>query len=82
VAHVSLSVSMREDEEPPDPVLVIVVLEDTISATHPLRVMRAMYDPILRVLSPRFDADRREVPRWTPKSGHQWTPENWPPQAS
>ncbi len=22
------------------------------------------------------------VPRWTPKSGHQWTPENRPPQAS
>ena len=21
-------------------------------------------------------------PRWTPKSGHQWTPENRPPQAS
>jgi hypothetical protein len=24
----------------------------------------------------------RARPRWTPKSGHQWTPENRPPQAS
>lgn len=33
-----------------------VVLEDRIPADHPLRAMRALVDPILRDLSPQFEA--------------------------
>ncbi len=33
-----------------------VVLEDRIPADHPLRAMRALVDPMLRELSPQFEA--------------------------
>jgi transposase len=47
---------MRGDQAPQAPLFATMVLEDRIPADHPLRAVRAMVDPILRTLSPRFDA--------------------------
>jgi transposase len=47
---------MRGDQEPQAPLFATIVLEDRIPTDHPLRAVRAMVDPILRTLSPRFDA--------------------------
>jgi transposase len=47
---------MRGDQEPQTPLFATIVLEERIPADHPLRAVRALVDPILRELSPRFDA--------------------------
>jgi len=35
-----------------------------------------------RVLEGQRAAYGAQIPRWTPKSGHQWTPENRPPHVA
>ena len=47
---------MRGDERVQGTMFATVVLEDRIPATHPLRDLRRLVDPILRDLSPTFDA--------------------------
>lgn len=47
---------MRGDAPQQGMMFATVVLEDRIPADHPLRAIRAMVDPILRDLSPQFDA--------------------------
>ena len=47
---------MRGDERVQGMMFATVVLEDRIPATHPLRDLRRLVDPILRDLSPTFDA--------------------------
>jgi transposase len=47
---------MRGDERVRGTMFATVVLEDRIPGTHPLRDLRRLVDPILRDLSPTFDA--------------------------
>lgn len=47
---------MRGDERAQGMMFATVVLEDRIPATHPLRAIRRLVDPILRELSPQFEA--------------------------
>jgi transposase len=47
---------MRGDERVQGVMFATVVLEDRIPAAHPLRDLRRLVDPILRDLSPTFDA--------------------------
>jgi transposase len=47
---------MRGDERVQGMMLATVVLGDRIPASHPLRDLRRLVDPILRDLSPTFDA--------------------------
>lgn len=47
-------IAMRGGERQQGGMFSYVVLEDRIPASHPLRVMRGLVDPILRELSPRF----------------------------
>ena len=47
---------MRGDDTQPASLFSYVHLEDRIPADHPLRVLRALIDPMLGALSPRFDA--------------------------
>lgn len=47
---------MRGAEPQQSALFSYVSLEDRIPADHPLRVMRALVDPVLSELSPRFDA--------------------------
>jgi transposase len=46
---------MRGADAQPGSLFSYVALEDRIPADHPLRVMRALIDPLLVALSPRFD---------------------------
>lgn len=46
---------MRGDERAQGMMFATVVLEDRIPATHPLRDLRRLVDPLLRDLSPAFD---------------------------
>lgn len=47
---------MRGDDAQPASLFSYVHREDRIPADHPLRVIRALIDPMLVALSPRFDA--------------------------
>jgi transposase len=47
---------MRGDDTHPASLFSYIQLEDRIPADHPLRVIRALIDPMLAALSPRFDA--------------------------
>ena len=47
---------MRGNERQQGAMFSYVSIEERIPADHPLRAMRAMVDPILRELSPRFEA--------------------------
>lgn len=47
---------MRGDRRPEDQLFSYVPLEDRVPRNHPLRSIRAFVDPILKDLSPRFDA--------------------------
>ncbi len=47
---------MRGDERVQGMMFATVVLEDRIPADHPLRAIRRLVDPILRDLSPQFEA--------------------------
>ena len=47
---------MRGTEQHQGVMFSYVSIEDRIPADHPLRAMRAMVDPLLRELSPRFEA--------------------------
>ena len=47
---------MRGDDTQPTSLFSYVHLEDRIPADHPLRLIRALIDPMLGALSPRFDA--------------------------
>ena len=47
---------MRGDDTQPAALFSYVQLEDRIPADHPLRMIRALIDPMLVALSPRFDA--------------------------
>ena len=47
---------MRGDDTQPAALFSYVQLEDRIPADHPLRAIRALVDPMLVALSPRFDA--------------------------
>ena len=47
---------MRGCRHPEDHLFSYVPLEDRVPAQHPLRSIRAFVDPILKELSPRFDA--------------------------
>jgi transposase len=49
-------ISMRGDRRSEDQLFSYVPLEDRVPKNHPLRAIRAYVDPILRDLSPRFDA--------------------------
>jgi hypothetical protein len=46
---------MRGDDAQPASLFSYIQLEDRIPADHPLRVIRALIDPLLLALSPRFD---------------------------
>ncbi|MCU0627029.1 MAG: IS5/IS1182 family transposase, partial [Gemmatimonadaceae bacterium] len=54
---------MRGDLPIQPPLFATVVLEDRVPADHPLRAMRALVDPILHELSPRFEAMYSDVGR-------------------
>ena len=47
---------MRGDERAQGMMFATVVLEDRVPATHPLRALRRLVDPLLRDLSPTFGA--------------------------
>jgi transposase len=47
---------MRGDERAQGMMFATVVLEDRVPATHPLRALRRLVDPLLRDLSPTFAA--------------------------
>jgi hypothetical protein len=47
---------MRGDERVQGMMFATVVLEDRAPADHPLRATRRLVDPILRDLSPQFEA--------------------------
>src|SRR6188474_1194335 len=47
---------MRGDDTQPAALFSYVHLEERIPTDHPLRAMRALIDPMLVTLSPRFDA--------------------------
>lgn len=47
---------MRGDDTPPAALFSYLQLEDRIPTDHPLRVIRALIDPMLVTLSPRFEA--------------------------
>jgi transposase len=47
---------MRGDERVQGMMFATVVLEDRVPADHPLRAIRRLVDPILRELSPQFEA--------------------------
>lgn len=47
---------MRGDRRHEDQLFSYVPLEDRVPSNHPLRSIRAFVDPILKELSPRFDA--------------------------
>ncbi|MFN8858964.1 MAG: IS5 family transposase [Gemmatimonadaceae bacterium] len=47
---------MRGDERVQGMMFATVVLEDRVPADHPLRAIRRLVDPILRDLSPQFEA--------------------------
>ncbi|MCA2990015.1 MAG: IS5/IS1182 family transposase, partial [Gemmatimonas sp.] len=47
---------MRGDERVQGMMFATVVLEDRVPADHPLRAIRQLVDPILRDLSPQFEA--------------------------
>lgn len=47
---------MRGAESTQRPLFSVIDLEDRIPAAHPLRAVKALVDPILRELSPAFDA--------------------------
>jgi transposase len=47
---------MRGDDTQPAALFSYVQLEDRIPADHPLRLVRALVDPMLVALSPRFEA--------------------------
>ncbi len=47
---------MRGDERVQGVMLATVVLEDRVPADHPLRAIRRLVDPLLRDLSPQFEA--------------------------
>ena len=49
---------MRGDVERTEDLFSYVPLADRVPSDHPLRSIRAFVDPILRELSPRFDANR------------------------
>ena len=46
---------MRGERREEDQLFSYVALEDRVPSDHPLRAIRALVDPILRDLSPRFD---------------------------
>jgi transposase len=47
---------MRGDERMQGLMFATMVLEDRVPADHPLRAIRRLVDPILRDLSPQFEA--------------------------
>jgi transposase len=47
---------MRGADQPQSTLFSYVSVEDRIPADHPLRTIRALVQPILTALSPRFDA--------------------------
>ena len=47
---------MRGDERVQGMMFATVVLEDRVPADHPLRAIRRLVDPLLRDLSPQFEA--------------------------
>jgi hypothetical protein len=47
---------MRGDDRAHGTMFATVVLQDRVPADHPLRAIRRLVDPILRDLSPQFDA--------------------------
>jgi transposase len=55
--------TMRGDDRRPDAIFSYVSLEERVPQDHPLRVIRAMVDAVLRELSPRFSKIYSEVGR-------------------
>jgi len=54
---------MRGEERVQGVMFATVVLEDRVPAAHPLRAIRRLVDPILRDLSPHFEALYRQTGR-------------------
>ena len=46
---------MRGQPQAQPELLIVIILNATISAAHPLRVIKRRVDPVLQTLSPLFD---------------------------